>query len=290
MGWSKIATIGTVGFLFAGSAIAHAAPVASTPAGAGVVPATAPPGYTVVNSGSLLAPNSHQTYGAVTCPLGTKIYGGTVVPHNSGLTVRGLVPLADGSGWATWINNPNTYDASFSLDAICAKKPRRGYKVIAASVSVPAGSPGTVQATCPGTSKVLGGGGVMNSRSLSADLNSSFPGSLTSWEAKGNNGTGAAVDLTAWAVCGKRVKGLSQVRGAGDNEYNFAHDLVSCPVGEVALSGGPQTSGGVAGDISVHLERSALFEGSTDTWSVFETSDGVQSIVLRAWAVCAGTP
>ena len=67
-----------------------------------------------------------------------------------------------------------------------------GYNVTSASFSAPNGTQSSGSVSCPAGTVAYGGGVLLASTNLSADVNSSWPASDTEWSAKVNNTTGSA--------------------------------------------------------------------------------------------------
>lgn len=133
-----------------------------------MLPAGAPKGYIVVNSGALTAANGTQTFGSAACPAKTVVYGGGVIITSSSLAANVNTSWPDGdTDWAADVNNASGAATTFTVYAICAHKPK-GYKVIeSGGVVNPAGSQNVAVAYCPSGLKVFGGGGYSTSGSTS---------------------------------------------------------------------------------------------------------------------------
>jgi hypothetical protein len=242
MKWvSKLTILAFAVCVVAGSGIAFAkSPHVGRPAapqGAGkVAPAVQQPAhissipkrYTVVNSGPLLAPNGVQTRGTATCPALTVIWGGGVFIQSSALGANVNSSFPNGNAWSGDVNNAGGFDTTFNVYAICAKQP--GYSIQSATVTNFAGQQNTAQATCPGTSKILGGGGLSSSLSTAVNINSTIPVGKKAWRVDMNNATGSAFGATAYAVCG-HAKARTTIIGSGvtNPAGQETFSSVSCP-------------------------------------------------------------
>jgi hypothetical protein len=297
---SRITIIGLAIAVVAGSGIAVAkSPHQGRPAPRGertVPPSTVRPDqtssiprrYAVVNSGSLPAPTGAQTHGEVLCPPNTVVWGGGVFIQLRSLWANVNSSYPTGStGWAANVNNASGSDTTFTVYAICAKQPRN-YAVVSAVFPNPAESQSTGEVSCPGTSKVLGGGSYSDSASTTyANINSTLPISGKTWWVNMNNGWISA-HVTVFAVCGNtrgraRYSGSIQVPNpAGEQTFSS----VSCPAGQVPSGGGGYSSA---------LDHSAVTLNSTYPdgagWSSYENNAGSGNPpYTKSFVICVGGP
>jgi hypothetical protein len=266
------------------------APAASTPL------ATSPPalaGNIQVGSGDIANPAGQQSSGSVTCPAGTVAFGGGV-NGNGGVyqSVNGSIPHVSNGlavGWYGWIDNTSSSDSSFSVWAVCAKKPKQ-YAVASTSFTNAAGQQNGVSVQCPRNSKgklmkVLGGGGVGGATSPGQDINSSYPigGKNSSWVLFENNNFGVDSSATVDVVCGS-AKGWAVFQGAPvDNpvgSQDGAH--VVCPVGLVAIGGGLYAS-----STSTLVNLNTTYPASTTYWDSFENNASASDDAISPFEICA---
>jgi hypothetical protein len=77
-----------------------------------------------------------------------------------------------------------------------------GYqRVVGTSFTVNANSQASGSVACPTGKVVLGGGGFVSSAAVTTGINTSEPSSTTTWRVDVNNGTGAAISATPYAIC-----------------------------------------------------------------------------------------
>jgi hypothetical protein len=285
----KVLGIGLVmGLVIASLDVASARTQPDKQAGSGfaVRPSTKLVGYVIVDSGALMAPDAAQSSGQVNCPAGTKPLGGGVLISSSSLlaNVNGSYPIATGgSGWGAFVNNNSGSATTFHVYAVCAMKPA-GYKVAHAAVTNPPASQTKAVATCPAGSKVLGGGGISSSTSVSANLNTTIPASPKSWRADANNPTGSSQVVTAYAVCGKNVTGWKMVTGSSVSNPagTETHSVADCPGGRAVLGGGVYSS---SFDLNVNINSS--YPVSTIEWSGFENNNSGTAATTATYVICA---
>jgi hypothetical protein len=166
---------------------------------------------------------------------------------------------------------------------IAGAKPA-GYLVVTATISAaPGQTRGTV--TCPkkGTATRLpqGGGAVIASSSLTANINSSFP-SGNGWAADVNNNSGTATSFSVYAVCAIPSNKYQVVTSS---ETNFAGTQNSatavCPHGTKVLGGG-----GLSGSGSVFVNINTSIP-QNNGWRVDENNDSGSDVLITAYAVCS---
>jgi hypothetical protein len=116
-------------------------------------------------------------------------------------------------------------------------------QVSSASFVDPANSQVTGSVTCPGRMKVLSGGAIIGSTSVSENLNSSLPTpDGHSWEVWVNNTSGSDGTFVVYAVCARGITNYSIVNSGvspdppGLNESNQIQAV--CPRGSVVYGGG----------------------------------------------------
>jgi hypothetical protein len=123
--------------------------------------------------------------------------------------------------------------------------PPAGYVTVhSALVSAPNGLQTHGVVVCPTGKVVLGGGVDIQSSSVDANVNGTYPEGTTEWGADVNNASGAAISFRVWAVCGKKnaaykvvVSGLS-IDAPPHSDSAFS---ISCPIGTKVLGGGAAT-------------------------------------------------
>ena len=171
-----------------------------------VVCANKPKHYVVESSTSDNPPNSYA-YGLATCPkTAPAVLGGGA---GSSSNVAGEVSLQDAFpnrdskyDFHAASNNQSPADNTLTTYAICGSKPKK-YALMssAAPGSLPAGSIGSAQTLCPGTTRPLGGGPAPNGPyDIDYSVSQTYP-SGGSWQAAENNGSATGTILNVNVAC-----------------------------------------------------------------------------------------
>lgn len=148
---------------------------------------------------------------------------------------------------------------------------------------------------CPTGTVVLGGGEAVNAAggTLRATVNSSWPGSSTSWDAQVNNFTGSAFTFDVWAVCANQPKGYLIVSSTTSNPPGTeSAEGVTCPtgVGLRVLGGGGWSN---SGSVDVNMNSSWPVETAKPTtysWRVQENNTSTFAATVEAFAICGKEP
>src|SRR5580700_5313040 len=136
------------------------------------------------------------------------------------------------------ITSATTVAASTRTTGTTPAKPP-GYAIVSASFPLPNGVQTSGSVTCPvkkgGQTVPFSGGALLETDSLDASINSSFPLS-NGWSVDANNTSGAASRFTVFSVCAAKRKGYVQQRAttpvpAGTSGF-------ACRKGDVLLGGG----------------------------------------------------
>jgi len=173
-----------------------------------------------------------------------------------------------------------------TVDGAAALKPA-GYSIASATYSLPNGlqTPGSV--TCPvkkGSQTVpLSGGALIQTDSLDASINSSYP-TAHGWSVDANNTSGAASQFTVYAVCAKKLKGyVQQVLAAEPNPAGFQSGTTAgCPNGDLLTGGGERSSSS-----STLVNLNSSWPESEITWGITVDNLSSSDATLRPFAVCA---
>ncbi len=269
--------------VFAGTATASAA----TTSTARVRPAM-PPGYTVVVTRNVAAPNGRQSEGYVLCPTGTVVLGGGEdLAGGLDATVNSSWP-GSSTSWDAEVNNSTGSATTFDVWAVCANQPK-GYLIVNSTASNPPGTESAAGVACPtGLGlKVLGGGGWSNAGSVDVNMSSSWPVTTTkpttaSWRVEENNTSTFAATVEAFAICGKEPgyvisKGKAAPIGIGARGEGVA----ACPATLVPMGGGPRDkNGSVFTDINSSVPA---FGG----WDVDISNADTITHTIRVYVTCA---
>jgi hypothetical protein len=276
------------------SALALAACLlASTAATAPAAVAGRTPAHYKVVEKVFTATDGTQSRGIVSCPAGSVVFsGGALLFSSTALQINSSSPLPDGSGWVIDANNTSGADQFVTVQAVCARAPRR-YRILRSNeVTVPANSQAGGQMSCPDNTVVFGGGVLSDSDSVADNVNSSFPfNGINGWIARENNNVSAPTTFTVFAICGKAPIPYEIFSGPMTvNPPSFA-TLTSavCPFGQ------PLSGGGFSSSISPFVSLNSTFAstqagpgGPQPDWAVDEIdADFVPDITIQAFVVCA---
>jgi hypothetical protein len=249
-------------------------------------------GYTVVNSGTLSNPNGAQSYGQVNCPTGKVAFSGGVFGGSTSVNqdINGSIPVVAGglaTGWGAYIDNASGADSTFSVWAVCAKKPKN-YAVVSLGFTNSAGTQNSQTVSCPLAStgkpmKVLGGGGIGGSTGLLQNLNTTIPSGKSAWRMDINNAGAFDASAATYAVCGG-AKGWASVQGTAVSNPAGAQTpaYATCALGKTIIGGGVFSS---SGSTSVNLN--ATWPDTATSWGVFENNASGSAASITPYGVCA---
>ena len=241
-----------------------------------------PAGYTVVNSGALTSGANVQTHGSVACPSGKVPLGGGVF-YSSGSVLANInssYPTA--TGWAADVNNGSTSASSFTVYAVCAKKPKKYALITGTSAVVNAGTQvSNITATCP-AGRAMSGGLFSNTSSVLANVNSSLP-TKTGWRIDANNASASAETVTAYLLCGNLAKYHFVTGTATTNNAGVQTGSTTLCGHGVSVGGGAFSSSG-----STLVSINTTYPNSTGSWETFMNNDSTAAQTFETYAVCSG--
>jgi hypothetical protein len=173
-----------------------------------------------------------------------------------------------------------------AVAAGAAKKPA-GYSIASATFALPNGgqTPGSV--TCPvkkGVQTVpLSGGALVQTDSLEASINSSYP-TAHGWSVDVNNTSGAPSQFTVKAVCATKPKGYTQLVGAADPNPagSQSPNTFTCPKGDLLTGGGALSSSD-----STLVSLNSSYPDSETMWVVFMNNFSSSNATMTPFGVCA---
>jgi hypothetical protein len=176
--------------------------------------------------------------------------------------------------------------ASTTADAAAATKPA-GYSIVSATYPLPNGLQSAGSVTCPvkkGVQTVpLSGGTLLQTDSLQASVNSSYP-TAHGWAVHANNTSGASSQFTVYAVCAKKPKGYVQVVSpATSNPTGFESQTgTTCPTGDIVTGGGARSSSS-----STMVQLNGLWPTNVNQWELSIINSSSTSASVTSSAVCA---
>jgi hypothetical protein len=164
-----------------------------------------------------------------------------------------------------------------------------GYTIVHSSqVTVASGVQGAVSVQCPSGTVVLGGGASTSSRNLAVNLGGSHPlTNGTGWGAAVNNGSGATIRASAWAVCAAKPSGYMIVsKSASDPAASENGATANCPSGSKALGGGGVTSPSTT-SVSLNSSYALIIVGTSAAgWTLSVNNASSVTGTLQVFAVC----
>jgi len=163
-----------------------------------------------------------------------------------------------------------------------------GYKVVTAGFTAPTGLQTAASVPCPAKTVVLGGGALIASNSVLANINSSIPHGNRTWTVKVNNASGADTSATVYAICAHKPTGYQQVTAPViDNPGDTRTDEGAlCPSGKKVFGGGAfstSTSVGIAQSNSLPGKTTAP---TTYAWAVTMDNLTKSDNTFSAVAIC----
>jgi hypothetical protein len=165
-----------------------------------------------------------------------------------------------------------------------------GYVVVnSAPMDAPSGAQIGGSVSCPGAKVPAGGGAWIESGSVFASLNDSYPNG-NAWYVDVNNNSGADTEFTVYAVCINRLPSYTVVQSPlattslGENDA-----AMDCPRGTKIIGGGAYSE---TSSTAVSLATStpfALLSGHSG-WEVFMTSSQATPTPYIVYSVCEAKP
>lgn len=160
------------------------------------------PRHYTIASATFSGPADIQSSGSAQCPVGTVPLGGGVFSFSSSTAVNINTDDVRGDGWGADVNNGSSAPASFTVMAVCAKRPHHYTQVVGDTVDDPGVSQTLATAPCPSGTVALSGGVFSGSTFTQVNLNSSFPADAdVQWDIFENNASSADSTLNAEAIC-----------------------------------------------------------------------------------------
>jgi hypothetical protein len=168
---------------------------------------------------------------------------------------------------------------------IAGAKPA-GYLLVNATFPVAAGAQTRGTVACPPKGaqarSAQGGGAVIESSALGANINSSFPNG-NGWGVDVNNNTSSATSFVVYAVCAVPTKKYQVViSGTVTNSaFTQASATAVCPPGTKVLGGGGFSS---SGSVLVNINTSIP---QNNGWRLDENNASGSAASINAYAICA---
>jgi hypothetical protein len=164
-----------------------------------------------------------------------------------------------------------------------------GYAVVSsAPFDAPSGMQSHGFVTCPGLKQPAGGGAFVESGSVLANINSSYPGGR-SWEVDVNNTSGADTSFTVYAVClasssTYTIATTTSTTGQGERDA-----AIDCP-GTTKVIGGGVLSSSLSTGVNVDSSTPFRLGSGASGWEVFMSSTDTTPTNYTVYAVCHGRP
>jgi hypothetical protein len=162
--------------------------------------------------------------------------------------INSSIPTKD--GWNIEANNGTPTTSSFTVYAVCAKKPAGYAQKESVAVSNPVGADSGAGYECPKGDVITGGGAVSSAPNTLVNLSGSWPAGTTTWYVYLSNDSTANATFNVYRICAKlNVSKTDYQLVAGTTELNpAAHDTNAsafCPGGLSTIGGGVIPTGGV---------------------------------------------
>jgi hypothetical protein len=176
--------------------------------------------------------------------------------------------------------------AAPAADALVGRKPRGYVQVVGPTTAIGAGLQVRATVACPVGKVPAGGGGVIASSDLRANINSSFP-TVNGWAIDVNNGSGAATTASARVTCIIQPRKYVQISVGDLNVAGIETDATAfCPIGTVVLGGGAESN---AVDQRVNLNSSFPLSGGNG-WRTSMNNGSPSDQFVTTFAICAKQP
>jgi hypothetical protein len=202
---------------------------------------TAPSGYRIVRTADVAAPPSIlNSSGQASCPAGTVPLGGGASMSDGfaaiGTSLNTSEPVP--GGWRARVNNASGTAQVFTVDVICAKKPK-GYTVAFASADNPPNDNTPATVTCPTGTVVLSGGASSTSDTTANALTSLGASGSHRYSAFMDNTSNVDQRFTVFAVCAAKPPKYAIVsQSLTDMGPDDPVETPVCPTGTSVLGGG----------------------------------------------------
>ena len=233
------------------------------------------------------------------CPAGTTVVSGGVktIPNSLDSEVSVTAPL--GNGWRGEANGGSAKHRgiiAMTTIAVCARTGR--YRVVSKSRAIPPGTQVERTVSCPGHTKVVGGGVFTSNTDVRIEVAATEPFDGRDrnsepddgWVGDANNGTDSTESMTVYAVCASsgRYEYLHSSRlELADNSAGALQ--VPCPQGTAVVGGGLDVTGI---DPGVEVADTFPIDGpdpgrTPDTWFGQANNDNSGSTQsMTVFAIC----
>ena len=96
--------------------------------------------------------------------------------------------------------------------------------------------------------------------------------------------------VTAWAICGEKVKGLTKVEGtpASVPSHGQSGGEVTCPGVTVPISGGVSATSTISPPLLVN-PNSIYPDTADNSWGSYDVNGWDGTATVTPWVICAGT-
>jgi hypothetical protein len=162
-----------------------------------------------------------------------------------------------------------------------------GYSIASVTLPMPNGVQTSGSVVCPVKKGVqtlpLSGGALLQTDSVNANINSSYP-TTEGWAVDVNNASGSASNFTVYVVCAKKPSGyVVKSSSAGSNPADTQSiSGLGCPSGHVVTGGGALSTSG-----STLVNLNSSFPESTRIWGVTMNNASSSSAGMTVFLVCA---
>jgi hypothetical protein len=162
-----------------------------------------------------------------------------------------------------------------------------GYKIVTATFDLPTGGQTAGFVACPvikGVREVpLSGGALLDTGSLEANINTSYPTS-GGWEVFANNASGADSTFIVYAVCVKKPKGYLQQesKAVANPADSYSGAGYMCPKGDELTGGGAESS-----SESTLVNLNSSWPAGTSIWYMYMDNSSSAPATVILYHVCA---
>jgi hypothetical protein len=167
-----------------------------------------------------------------------------------------------------------------------------GYTVVTSAFAAAPGVQTAGEVRCPGTEQASGGGAVIASSDVNANLNSSYPTSDGQWWIVDvNNASSSSTAVTVYAIC---MAHSSSYQVVSSGPYPAFANWVSsqatqCPAG-TGVTGGGAVSNSFATDVNINSTLPNVLAKGHTAWRVAMASSDPNDSYFTVYAVCRPKP
>jgi hypothetical protein len=212
-----------------------------------------------------------------TCPAGSVVVSGGYASSSDMLV---YTQFAEGNGWRVYAKNNAGSSKLLNAYAVCLKNTAGSITQHASTTSVPSGSTGQAEVSCPAGKIVTGGGFASTSNGDLIVYNTSK--TSNGWQVYARNNGGSSKSLNVYAVCLSGVTATtSQVYEQGSVSAGGTQGVeAECPEGDLIVGGG------FAAQNDFRMYNSSPKSPIDRNWISYAKNNSGSNGIFNTYAVC----